>query len=601
MLDETPPQGEAESGGGSDRLLETLSAHFSESSRLEEIGQIAGVAIQDTVRMSASPSEAWASLVLAAKRSGRFLDLCAVLLHHAASETVQRELMTAFADNASWVAAICMSRYGLPPSAGAAEGVRDLLRLTPPGQLDALDAITSVAHPLDDAVARAQAIVDVLRRTAMIEVGGNAVGTAVLVAPDMLLTAAHVIGARFLTPRILSQTWAVFDFYANGCSQAETGTRVLVQHLLYASPPTRAELAGESDAWEASADHLDYALLRLAHPPSVPPRGLGEGVRGYYPLDETTYSLDQSTRLVLAQHPLGDFLKLSDIVTEAWYNSSATRMRYHCNTLQGASGGPLIDHRGRLVAVHHFSTGRTNQAVPTSAICQSLRRAGILVGRGAMALDAPVHLGAYSDDARDRVVAGIGEGFSSVARVVRAPDDIVNARGMWEWLASSRKLHRLRGALLGVGLTELVAVLDEDIRSSANRSSAYAIPVEQLADHTREIGEAIKLLRVGMRPADMVARATAPRHLAQAILDQLEVISGVRSDGGLSISIRMTAHASIVEMRDNAMRLLSMLPASIKEARDAEDRVEDIVDSARELELAAASLYGALGNGPNPS
>src|SRR6185503_13926458 len=57
-------------------------------------------------------------------------------------------------------------------------------------------------------------------------------------------------------------------------------------------------------------------------------------------------------------------------------SGSGTRIRYRGNTMQGSSGSPVVDARGVLVAIHHFSTATRNQGVPAAAIAQHLIDSG---------------------------------------------------------------------------------------------------------------------------------------------------------------------------------------------------------------------------------
>ncbi|MEO3854058.1 serine protease [Acrocarpospora sp. B8E8] len=252
--------------------------------------------------------------------------------------------------------------------------------------LDALQAITSTAAGLSDPQAYLRAMNDAVRRLAMIQVGGRPRGTGVLVGPDLLITAAHVFNPRELPPPGLQDVDAVFDFFATPrSSPAETGTKVAVTEFICGSLPTPGELAGSRD-FQAPPDRLDFALVRLAAPVPAP----DGSARGHYPLSDTQYDFAAQAPLWVFQHPLGEFQMYSKISTPT-RNAAGTRVRYRCNTMNGSSGGPVIDERGTLVALHHYSPGDINQGVPISAIAAMVRSGphAALLNAGAAPLARP--------------------------------------------------------------------------------------------------------------------------------------------------------------------------------------------------------------------
>ena len=163
----------------------------------------------------------------------------------------------------------------------------------------------------------------------------------------------------------------MFDYEAEtGHSMAESGVRRPVVEFTAASLPTDAEIAATPADWDAAADHLDFALLRLG--PAVPPEREPGAPRGVYRLDRTAYDFPASPVLFIMQHPLGQSQKLSWIRAAPVRNTPGTRIRYGGNTLPGSSGSPVVDVRGRLVALHHYSKGSVNQGVPISVIADML-------------------------------------------------------------------------------------------------------------------------------------------------------------------------------------------------------------------------------------
>ena len=113
---------------------------------------------------------------------------------------------------------------------------------------------------------------------------------------------------------------------------------------------------------------------RLAH--EIPDAGR----RGHFYLDPDDYEFSPAGILYIFQHPLGSTQMVS-YTAGATLNASGTRIRYGANTMPGSSGSPVIDTRGRLVAIHHYSAGPVNQGVPSSRIARAVEaspHAGIL-------------------------------------------------------------------------------------------------------------------------------------------------------------------------------------------------------------------------------
>lgn len=236
-----------------------------------------------------------------------------------------------------------------------------------------LQAVTDVGTGLQDSRDMEAVLADGRRRTALLEVNGIPLGTGFLIGADMILTAAHVIGLACPPPQG-TQVTAVFDLLGGSGAPAQAGVRVRAIEWIAGSPPTAAEVDGRYQQWNAQATHLDYAVYRLeraiGHEPVAGDRTAQP--RGSYVVDDIVYDFTRAGDLTIHQHPLVGPQKMTTVRGAYSVSPARTRVRYGGNTLPGSSGSACVDARGRLVALHHFSTPAQNQGVPIFAIAADL-------------------------------------------------------------------------------------------------------------------------------------------------------------------------------------------------------------------------------------
>jgi V8-like Glu-specific endopeptidase len=353
------------------QAVDLLAHAYADLDAIERVAGGVGLGWDGGAR-SAPPSAAWVAVLTQAVERGLALDLLGDILVDDRARDFRRTLepmLGAGLGEAYYRAATRRGSGSIPE-----DGLETTLASTVPAAVASADQSSGVLEgitsgtSLMDARATIQAFVDAQHRTAMIEVGGSPRGTGFLVGPDLLLTAAHVFDPRRFPPEPLPEAaFARFDYSATpGRSQDGTGERVAVSEYLEGSLPTSAEVAGRVADWNAPECHLDYALLRLATVPA--------GERGWYPIEASAYVFGDQMFFIM-QHPLGGFQGLSTIHRPE-QNRLGTRIRYKGDTLRGSSGSPVVDLRGRLVAIHHYFQRGNNQGVPVTKIFAALIDAG---------------------------------------------------------------------------------------------------------------------------------------------------------------------------------------------------------------------------------
>ncbi|MBN8471198.1 trypsin-like peptidase domain-containing protein [Corallococcus exiguus] len=223
-----------------------------------------------------------------------------------------------------------------------------------------------------------------------IEVEANAMGTGVLIAPDRVLTAYHVIATCFDAegaplPSVGEKIRCRFDYVAlaDG-TELLPGTAVALRDdWLGPMSPGHPEdgIVLELPNPPDCLTLLDYAVLNLAKPVGRAPVGTGGGQeRGWveFPAgSSTTMTLEPDQPLVIGQHPAGHALHIAFGPFKAMDTRQA-RLRYAVNTMKGASGAPCFDIRFGLVALHHaeVQNQQLNQGVPIWLIRDHIQSKG---------------------------------------------------------------------------------------------------------------------------------------------------------------------------------------------------------------------------------
>jgi hypothetical protein len=219
------------------------------------------------------------------------------------------------------------------------------------------------------------------RHVCLIEIDRVFSGTGLLVGPDLVLTAEHVVNRLIgQDGRALAGSDGLIDFVFDfGSTLTEDGRRrpnkvirvpAAPEWLLSHSPvyPTEPAKVGPPD--DAQVTELDYALVRLAEP-------VGGGERKWTALKKVYRPLVPFQPISISQHPGGQSLKASfGLIT--CIPPHKARVRYTADTAISSSGSPCWDKNMELIAVHNFGgyttpNGRQNQGVPIDRILGDIR------------------------------------------------------------------------------------------------------------------------------------------------------------------------------------------------------------------------------------
>lgn len=219
-------------------------------------------------------------------------------------------------------------------------------------------------------------------------------GTGFLVGPDLVITNYHVVSRVVDKPNIVNSVKLRFDYalLAEG-QNAESGTDYNASEILDYSEFSQSDLVA-NPPFDAEADKLDYALLRVSgNPSSDLPGGASNKTsdekvspRGWIEQPDLAPDLDQPTPIFILQHPQGMPLKLALATNDqVAINKLGTRVRYSTNTMPGSSGSPCFDHNWTLVALHHagdpaykgVGLANYNEGIPFTAICALLEQRGM--------------------------------------------------------------------------------------------------------------------------------------------------------------------------------------------------------------------------------
>jgi|GEM_PF-1848471 len=211
---------------------------------------------------------------------------------------------------------------------------------------------------------------------------GVVLGTGMLVAPDIVLTAYHVVEHLIGTSGGRTDMTLTFGLAetGNGPGRQEAYRPAEDWDVLHA-PYSNADLA--VDAGMPNPGELDFALVRLERPASGD--ATPSGRRGVLDLERVGDPPGKDKLVLILQHPRGDNLKQAP--GETMEPVTPLRLRYDADTDSGSSGGLVLDMALTPIALHHAGDPSSkirahyNQGIPLKLIRDAIKAAGVTLGR----------------------------------------------------------------------------------------------------------------------------------------------------------------------------------------------------------------------------
>ena len=429
-------------------------------------------------------------------------------------------------------------------------------------------------------------------RIALIRVSGQESGTGFLMGEKLLLTAQHVVEASPGTVAHLDLLEVTFDFrYQPNTTSIETGDTVQVIGVVRSSPPTDKERSATKGVdWEASDQHLDYAILQLRRRSPILSHGKSRA-RGHYQIDFNPPRIERKQVLLLGHHPNGETI-VSSFVTSPELNKNGTRFKYQADTMNGSSGGAIVNNRGQLVGLHHYASSTDKHGVPIAIVIQDLKANGFgyLIERTPLEQNV-IHLGRYSANAKKQICLALGDGWQTLGTYLSFPEFVTTADALWDWLALNEKLGKLRDALEAAGRTELVHILDKDV-IIVDQSAIDSI--QDLADLLVTSAES------AARPSSYLRSAMRARSLASVLSDEIESLSSARDDDRALLHWRTKWQSKLGYAATNIEELLQLLPKTAEDASFTRTRLPAMIQAAHVVR-SAISMLAELGQNPELS
>lgn len=274
---------------------------------------------------------------------------------------------------------------------------------------------------------------------------GRWTGTGFLVAPNLLLTNHHVLNSI----AVATTARAEFDYEVTA-DDLLAGADGALAKKRFPLDPARLFVTSPVDGG------LDFTFVWIE-------RAAAEEF-GAIPLERASFSVGRGEQAYVIHHPRGEPKQVSLDDTDV-LNVQSTVIHYASDTDYGSSGAPVLDRRGRLIALHHARDQRrldlpdggtttiVNEGIKIGAIAIDLENRQ-KQGSADAQMAAEVLGVVRGSDSLTGYFGGLGRSVGSgsgVERVVdtyRGTDQDVDI-GFWniEWLANRwRDKAKLQGA-----------------------------------------------------------------------------------------------------------------------------------------------------------
>lgn len=241
-----------------------------------------------------------------------------------------------------------------------------------------------------------------------IQVRGQFKGSGILVGPNLVLTAWHVIAT--------GEPWAPPGELPQIDVQMADGSRFDVAKLAFSSPcadfewPDGGRLPNHDDE---APDRHDIALLHL-----YKPAGLN---LGYAALAAPPYYFAEEAWSVLVGYPGGTWRGLSFATMERLQPLTARWRAVIQDNRQGCSGGGYFDSRFALVGIHQGHWENHGRLVPLKRFYDQIRQA---INDD----EVPPRLWSLDGSPDSNLIVGRDKFFIGYHAAMRAP---ARARGLW--------------------------------------------------------------------------------------------------------------------------------------------------------------------------
>jgi hypothetical protein len=379
---------------GAKNALKLLKRVYQDPDLLKEVARLSGLSVGH-INFQKAPSLLPLEVMDRAASQGRMTEFLAEVLVDVTASGIHDDLWRLLGNDAPRVHAAALAtkadfdRVAVLPSASmyALNGVS--------GDLQKI--VNVLAKFNDTAVFRFE-LAQREAHVARVDVFGKGEGTGWLVAPDIILTAYHVVSnVRSKWHTVTAQ----FDY-----------KRIPKLGGLVLAPGRSVRLASDPDPFLAHSGHaaklvelsemsadlslLDFALLRLAEPvgsQGLGPDGQGDEQRGWFKLPTDTHEFHPAEGLFVLGHPqlsgdteAGPLMLTLALPSAARLTTHKNRVRYSVNTEGGNSGSPVMDQDFSPVALHHAGErgqpawdvaghwqGGFNQGIPLHLIVASIR------------------------------------------------------------------------------------------------------------------------------------------------------------------------------------------------------------------------------------